>query len=606
MSTVSLSSAQRNAVYASGHCLITAMPGSGKTFTLVHRAVHLLTTHPRANLVGVTFTNDAANSLRMRILDAIPSAASRILCGTFHSLCIKQLDTSRLRRRLLDPGQQRNIVRLSCADVEGDSDQPVDLDEAIAAIDQAKSSLEPLFSSQSLRDHRFIYEAYQRRLEQMGACDFADLLIQATRGMLATPPTVSPLPCDFLLVDEYQDVDDIQSAWVQAHIRRGALVTVVGDDDQSIYSFRNAGGIKAMLDFRDTNSATHVELNTTYRCPRNVVAHAGRLIGHNAVRVPKQLQTNNPSDGRIRTRAFAEPDAEVEAIIEAIDLSRAPHHWAILARNNHLLDRIDSALYAAKIPYHRPGSPSPWDEPMPDLFLRLCRSIAFGDIDGLDYLLRMNGVPESELAQIRHRSKAGEPGSLLRFLNDPAIAGLSDPAIRSVRACAAQWRDRLHQWRDDVDPLLGPIAHFVSRHAHGIISNLSPGQVKYNATLLRSCHAAVRSGRGHSLREYLISLREYEERRKKPPSSDEDRIARGAALLTMHKSKGLEFDNVWIIGCRSDILPSTRTSNLEEERRLFYVAMTRTKGSLTLSHCLPPKNMRAKIPRSLFIAEAGL
>ncbi len=218
---MNLSPEQYEAVMHRGHTMVIAGPGSGKTRIQAEKCRHLLRTQ-NGPIVAVTFTRDAAHELRSRILKGLGATPKNLNVGTFHALAIEQLKRAGKMGRLLSTSEQKAVLRrawmsLPC-EIQGDN--------AVEAIEHYKSSLDPV-----IRDEPggWLFRRYQELLQEHGSMDFADLLLNAVRGM--KDGSVAPLPARFCLIDEAQDLDETQLEWVWHHGKAGAEITIVGDDD---------------------------------------------------------------------------------------------------------------------------------------------------------------------------------------------------------------------------------------------------------------------------------------------------------------------------------------------------------------------------------------
>ena len=237
--------------------------------------------------MAVSFTRDAATELRSRILAACgQKQARRLGVGTFHSLALAQLRRSSSGKmpRLLSEGERLAVLR-RCWKAPAD----ISFETAVQAIDAVKARLvPPMFCDGAL-------EAFAQSVQQVmaaeGVMDFSDLLLNSVRGM--REGGISPLPIRWLLVDEAQDMDEVQKEWILLHGRAGIEVTLVGDDDQSLYAFRHALGYAGLKDVTIALSATETTLPVNYRCAPNILEHAARLIAHNQERAPKKIEGGN-------------------------------------------------------------------------------------------------------------------------------------------------------------------------------------------------------------------------------------------------------------------------------------------------------------------------
>ena len=586
-----LNRAQHEAVRTPGHALITACPGSGKTTVLKFRAAHILETVPNSIVCGVTFTAQSAKELDSRIRTTVPGAGDRVICGTFHSLCKQQLIKAGVRFVLVNAVQQGELTRR--AYFETLSDTRADYDDVVQYIDRMKAMVDPFLPSQRSEPMIAAYHRYQELLGQMGAMDFSDLLVAAVRGMCSgdVRPVQGPSgEVTHMLVDEFQDTDPVQLAWVKEHVRRGAKVTVVGDDDQSIYGWRNALGYVGMMRFRDYTDAAHIALNVTYRCAREIIVPAARLITHNEDRVEKVLETANREQGHVSVKRFKTDQDEIDGVLKAVIMSGSAGDWGILARTNAQLDAVERVLVAETIDYVRSGGTSFWDMKAPSLFLGVCQSLAVGDMIGVDELLRKVGAGEGQIARIHQECNSRAAGALDRFTSTSTATSAREDAVGVLRKRVADWRKMLQQ--GEAKLAMQGLALYIKKHAKLYEKDRGPDIAARDHRALDQCVQTMSRLSGN-MRSRLVALRAAERNGDKTRSDC-------VRLMTLHSSKGLEFDRVWMMGCQQGTLPS-RESPIDEERRLFFVGMTRAKRDLTISYVISELN-----PKSMFIRETGI
>lgn len=577
-----LNGAQTQAVRTAGNCLITACPGSGKTTVLTHRGEHLLRLHPGSKLLGVTFTSEAAKELGQRILARVPDAGNRVICGTFHSLCKRQIEQSGQRVKIVNEIQQSELVRRAFFDVAKPGDG-LTLDAVTAFIETTKSSLHPAMPSH-LDPRVQAYEAYQERLRLIGAYDFSDLLVIAARGVV--DGSIAPYPVDFILADEYQDSDEVQSAWLHAHVRHGIEVCVVGDDDQSIYGWRFAQGYRALENFRRDAKASHVALNLTYRCAPAIMEASARLITHNAERITKTLQTAITNErGDVHTVRKGTRVEEFAACENAIRQSGRPGDWGVLARTNAILNAFEENV---AIPVNRIGGPSFWDIRGPSLYLAVCRSLTTGDMDGVDQVLRRIQLNDAQIEEMHRKYRSHEAGAVARFVADKDPPKSKTP-LSIFRYNMRQWMQMAPRGGVDLKLTLTGIASFIKEHVCLYDRKRDEDEQRLDLHRVDSCAKTLKAFRG----PLENRIRHLEAHDKDTQKKDRPKV------MTLHASKGLEFPHVWILGCEEGCIPSAG-SPVDEERRLMYVGMTRAKSTLRLSY------VNKKDPPSRFLSEAGL
>jgi len=587
-----LNAEQQQVVDHDGHSLVVACPGSGKTRVIISKIGALLARRPGSRICAVTFTRDASAELKRRAVTEIGATTFQKYCrvGTFHSLAIKQLRGSNLLGKVASPGEQRAYLKRALAL----SSPYITLEIATQMIENAKTTfgdcpdkLTPL------------YEAYRELLERNKVEDLYDVLRRSVELMRSG--TLPPMPVHYMLVDEFQDTDHVQLAWVMEHVKQGTMITVVGDDDQSIYSWRGALGYAGMQDFITQTSGTSITLGVNYRCHEEILSAADRLISKNDARVEKRLFAARGKGGRIVSMRYSlrqdEADAAAETIAKhAVPATKAvsslqqltvpPGSWAVLSRNRFLLDFTEEALMVAGIKYRRSASESIWNRPPFVFMLSLFKSIQIGANDGIDQAL--NHALSIRVGQMAAHTAIKELHSQLgsdfyhildgAWINLDKLTPEAADVIKGFSKRATGWRNLA---RDGKFPMVirGVADWFASFEEKddkkAFICSIGEVACKVRGTLSQRANA--------------LSM---------PVSSDDDDEPDGVQLITMHSSKGLEFQNVWIVGCDTDTIPSPKSDNYPEERRLMYVAMTRAKDNLYLSSIISAEP-------SPFVLDAG-
>lgn len=573
-----LSPAQELAATKRGAMLVAACPGAGKTTVLKHRAEILLQSNPGSRLAAVTFTAEAAASLKLRITQQYPPAKSKVDAGTFHSLCGAQLRRAGQHKPLIGEAKSAMWIRLAIEECPIKEDG-FDVAEAQEAIQAWQREISPDIPSPNSSAAAWVFERYTQMKAKNGVRDFGDLILDAVLGM--RNDTVPVLDVAFMLVDEFQDTDNMQLEWVLEHSRRGIEVTIVGDDDQAIYGWRGSLGYEGMLRFQSEAEASLVTLDRTFRCTLDVLRPAAILINHNTARVAKKLVTSNPNTGTVQVRTFADREEEVTAIIRAISASDQPESWAVIARTNALLDELESRIPADAFAFTRSGGRSFWEQRAPSMLLSMAASMANRDMMGIGELLQHARVRSSTLDALSERVRFDARGALDRFLSagPPKSCSSNDRhLIKHLQAQARQW--------DSLSTNPGGMRLALNGMAQAIHKVYPWRTADHDEAGKRLAHAA----------ESLGSMNGSLQQRVNAMSRRSKRETKGASLLTMHASKGLEFDHVWIMGVEEGVLPSVRDgSDIEEERRLLYVGITRAKDDLTLSYTLdraPSKFLR--------------
>ncbi len=531
------------------------------------RAARLLSENKTGRLCAVTFTRDAAAELKSRILHLCGEReAKRLAVGTFHSVALSQIQRlSHLSgMKLLSDGERMGLLRRCYSQYKCD----VPFDKVLSAIDRAKSRLgQTIFSDPGIED---VFNAYQHLLATEHGMDFADILLTVVNGF--RDESIKPLAVRWLLADEFQDADEVQAQWVIEHGMAGIEVTIVGDDDQSLYSFRNALGYAGMLRVSQTLVAQEITLPINYRCAPNILAHAARLIANNPNRANKAIESARAASGIVKTHRAADRSDEASLVVEAIKKS-ADQDWAILARTNSLLEVVEAELLASGIDYTLSGGKSVWDGVTGSALVGLLKSIQSDGWTGMANALSVCGI-KSELLNLHHDDKSC--GQMLEriLIHAPENDVRTRKTIESARRGYVEWRRQIAD--GNMTLAIYAAANWLAQHVKQDRGNL----VKKLASLIARLKG--------SLAQRLNTLSRTTDR-----TNDT-----GVVLSTLHGSKGLEFGSVWIIGAEDGNLPHPDSTE-EEERRLFYVGITRAKNRLEISSSIEDGL------GSRFIIEAG-
>jgi len=589
-----------------GPLLVLSGAGTGKTKVLTARLAQLLASR-RAQpwqCLAVTFTNRAAREMRERVATLVGPAANDLWLGTFHSLCLKIL-----RRHpeavglvpdftILDADDQLRLLKKVMEDerIDPKTTPPQALMGAIQRWKDQALTPDKVGAAQAgdLAGGRAVhlYRLYQQRLKSLNACDFGDLLLHVLTLFLSDEAVLRSWQERFryLLVDEYQDTNVAQYLWLRLLARRHHNICCVGDDDQSIYSWRGAE-IGNILRFEsDFPGAKIVRLERNYRSTPHILSAASGLIAHNGGRLGKTLRPGLEHDPerveKIRTRAVWDGEAEARMVVETIETYQRNGEplasMAILVRVGFQTREFEERLIATGVPYRVIGGPRFYER---------------AEIrDALAYL-RLVQSPADGLA-------------FERIVNTPK-RGLGEAALRDVAVYA---RDHdlplLEASRRLVETdLLKPrprkaLAAFVADVARWRALLGSMPQDELTATILdesgyvamwKADKAADAPGRVDNLKELVAAIAEYESLgaflehvalvMENDAKAEGDRVV----VMTLHGAKGLEFDSVFLPGWEEEIFPHLRAleesgdKGLEEERRLAYVGLTRARRRVQIS-----------------------
>ncbi|MAG35566.1 MAG: DNA helicase UvrD [Dehalococcoidia bacterium] len=611
-----LNEAQREAVTApGGPLLILAGAGSGKTRVIAYRLAHLILNQgvPPHRLLAVTFTNKAAGEMRQRIEALVGDAGRAATCGTFHSVCARWLrrDIRHLGRdsgfTIYDDDDQLRLIK-RCVTEAGINQRVITPPAIRAAISRAKDELllpDEYAAQASERPYEQaiarVYRRYQEALQEANALDFDDLLLTTLRLFDEVPEVLGYYQQRYqhVLVDEYQDTNRAQYEIVR---RLGVLhrnITVVGDDDQSIYSWRGAD-IRNILAFEDEYAdARVVKLERNYRSTKHILDSAHAVVQGLRSRKPKQLWTDKaPGDEVVICQALDEHDEasfvanEIERLVG--DGRRHYRDYAVMYRMNAQSRSLEEALVRRRIPYQLVGGHK--------FYAR--REVK----DLLCYLrLAYNPADEASLRRVINVPTRGIGARTLAILDDwadqrgeqPLVALLAlHEAEQSDTELAHPFRGRAHSALLGFARLMADLSAAAQERSLVDLFDQVLTSTDYRAALERDVGFEER---WENVLELRNVVNEYTELNAPTGllafleeaaliadldtlSGDHDAVT----LMTLHSAKGLEFPVVFITGLEEDILPHSRSKEsldgLEEERRLCYVGITRAMEHLFLLH----------------------
>ncbi|MDE6345721.1 MAG: UvrD-helicase domain-containing protein [Muribaculaceae bacterium] len=618
-----LNEQQRRAVeYLDGPSLVIAGAGSGKTRVLTYKIVHLLAKgYEPYRIMALTFTNKAAREMRERIHSLVGGdVASKLWMGTFHSIFLRIL-----RRHasligfksdftIYDTSDSKSLVKTIIKDMQLD-DKVYKPNTVQAAISMAKNALlspEAYEANRELveADRRCrrpmisaIYRAYKSRCAISNAMDFDDLLYY-TNVLLRDNPDVCNHYREFfryILVDEYQDTNFAQHLIVSRLTSDADNLCVVGDDAQSIYSFRGAN-IKNILNLRNAypNLATF-KLEQNYRSTQTIINAANTLIAKNRNQIPKQVFSRNSVGSRIDVvKCYSDYEESFKVATHIANLKREEpedyDEYAILYRTNAQSRILEESLRKRNIPYRIYG--------------------------GLSFYQRKE--VKDAIAYFRLAVNPDDDEALRRVINYPA-RGIGDTTLNKLTQAANDGRKSIWDVIGDVDTVtLGMnagtrrklndfrqlIQSFIDANASGVCVDELAVKIIRDTRLLSSLitdHTPESISKQENLQELLNGVSDFAATQREQEGNDNPTISQylsqvslltdqdidnsdtpRVTLMTVHAAKGLEFANVFIVGLEEELFPSAMSSGspgeIEEERRLLYVAITRAKKYCMMSY----------------------
>ena len=604
-----LNDRQREAVlHTEGPLLILAGAGSGKTRVLTHRIGYLIEQGVMPwQILAITFTNKAAGEMRERVDALLPEGGAGVFVSTFHSMCVRLLrrDIDRLGYghdfTIYDADDQRTLMRQVIKDME--LDPKLFRERAVLSfISNAKNEMQgPEDCADAAVDfyekrRARIYQEYQKRLALNNALDFDDLLLLTVRLFKEFPEVLAGWQERFhyVMVDEYQDTNSVQFELLRLLTLKYRNLCVVGDDDQSIYKFRGAN-IENILSFeRSFPGARVVKLEQNYRSTKRILAAANEVIHNNTGRKEKTLWTSN-DEGELPSFHEYETAAEEAAAIvrEARDCGLPLRDQAVLYRTNAQSRVLEEKCVQLNVPYVMVGGVNFYQRKEIKDMLSYLRLIANG-VDDLACERVLNvpkrGIGQTSLARVR--SFAMEKGlslyEALRQAQDVPSIGSAVKKIQGFVTLIEGFRGRLAQNETDLKGLIQAV--LTESGYRDMLEEADEVEAKTrleNIEELMNKAAAFSEDpaeEDRSLSSFLeeISLVADIDR----VDSEEDALT----LMTLHAAKGLEFDKVYLCGMEEGLFPSSASINadnpeaeIEEERRLCYVGITRARKQLRMS-----------------------
>jgi DNA helicase-2/ATP-dependent DNA helicase PcrA len=597
-----LNSPQREAVeHTDGPILVLAGAGTGKTKVLTSRIIHIVNTYKASpyQILAVTFTNKAAAEMKKRIGEAIGDQVNNLWVGTFHSIAARILrrhpEAVGLRSdfTIIDDDDQTRLLKQILADFNIDPKQfPAKgylnrisrlKDKVVTpqAIDSAGFEV----SLPKLKD---VYEMYQSRLKAMNAADFGDLLVHNLSLFAAAPDVLAYYQDKFryVLVDEYQDTNNAQYQWLLRLADSHKNICCVGDDDQSIYSWRGANIANILRFEKEFVGAKVIRLEQNYRSTSRILKAADSVISNNKERHGKTLWTDAGQGEKVKVLSFVDDRTEARTLAQMIKTAIGaqrfkPSDIAVLVRAGYQTRAFEEAFIQHSLPYKVIGGMKFYER------LEVRDSIAY---------LRICANPDDDLA-------------LSRIVNVPK-RGAGDSAISSIYERSKQEgisffsaikrsieeNSLKGKARDALKLLIEQIEKTNAKIGSATLGELAKTlltEVGYIA-MWKSENTLESQGRLENIDEFIGSLGDFSsmveflEYVSLIEAREDKNLVEAVSVMTVHAAKGLEFGLVFVPGLEDGLFPSGRSieerNGVEEERRLMYVAITRAKKELVLTH----------------------
>ena len=586
---MSLNKTQAKAVsHKDGPCLVLAGPGSGKTLTIVNRIKYLIekcNVRPEEILV-VTFTRFAAQEMKNRLCSLMGKKNLSVTAGTFHGIfygilrCTYRMSGQNILSEEEKYQLLREVISRQEAEVSDEEDFILDIAAEIGKIKNNRLDVEEYVPEKcSIETFREIYSRYEEERKQRRKIDFDDMLVLCYNLLSSRPEVLEGWQRKFryILIDEFQDINRIQYDVIRLLALPQNNLFVVGDDDQAIYGFRGADS-ELMFQFRkDYPQADQILLGMNYRSTEYIVRNSLKVIRHNERRFEKQLEAYRKGGACLHVQELADPAEEAEYILDEIEKCISdgvrPEDIAVLFRIHTDAGPVAEALVERRIPFQM-------KEHLPNIYNHFIGK----DIQAY-FRLAMGERRRQDFLQVMNRPK--------RYIGRDSLAGraVSFEDIRN-HYCDKEWMmDRIDQFEWDVK-MLAKMAPYAAiqyiRKRIGYDDFLRDYAFSHNiprtdlTEVIEEIAEAARPYR--TLEEWFRHVEEYTHILQEKQKKDNPE---GVRLMTIHAAKGLEFHTVFILDANEGRIPykKARTdAQTEEERRLFYVAMTRAREKLTVCY----------------------
>ncbi|WP_336367455.1 DNA helicase Rep [Marinobacter sp. C2H3] len=619
---------QREAVrYADGPLLVLAGAGSGKTSVITRKIAYLIEQLgiPGRHIAAVTFTNKAAREMKERVGRIVDRKQARgLTVSTFHNLGLNII-----REEHPHLGYHPGFSIFDAEDAkallqdlmlrEASADAGDELNQVQMTISAWKNAMrgpaEALSKAADEREQRIaiVYKHYNEYLKAYNAVDFDDLILLPVTLFRDCPDVLAKWrrKIRYMLVDEYQDTNLCQYELVKLLVAERAAFTVVGDDDQSIYAWRGARPENLVQLKSDFPSLKIVKLEQNYRSTSRILRCANQVIANNPHVFEKALWSEHAVGDELRILRCRNEDAEAERVAtEILDRKLKKglgfRDFAVLYRGNHQSRLLEMKLQAYQIPYRMSGGQSFFSKNEIKDAMSYLRLLINPDDDAA--FLRVVNVPRREigprtLEQLSHYARS-RGVSLFKALGDMGVeTHVTERGLDRLRRFA-HWVDRTCERLHSEDPvpvikqLFTDIEYEEWLHQHSGTPKQAERRMENIWYLVESIRRMLDDGKGTAdemgVEDAItkLILRDMMEQREEEDDSDK------VQLLTLHASKGLEFPHVFIMGLEEEILPhrsSIEEGNIEEERRLMYVGITRARETLTLTYAAARKQYGEKI-----------
>ena len=575
----SLNEKQHEVSIQTDHVVVCAPPGSGKTHTSINLVENLLKS-PANSVMMLTFTSAGAEEMCERIEKRLSKEdCKRVKAKTFHSLMLTLYKRLPNRRQLIIGADYHMVansaINNAIPEILADCGSVV-AEQVSENREEAKRCIDVLGRTYDIPDdaeaqHVIIYRHYLKVCQQLGKTDLNEVSKRVVKAL--EDGTFGLLNFSHLIIDEYQDTDEIQWRFAKVHGEGGAKIQTIGDDDQSIYSFRAALGFTGMKLLQDTFDAKAIVLEECYRCHAEILNSARSLIECNQRRVPKEMKAFRGAGGAVAKVDC--DDATLEALGITHQIKKASGTFAILTRNRKQLDIIETEIQANGIEYTRMDGKSPFEDPDVKGILMIFAHVIDNRYQNASLILVFLEECSEAISALNRVMKSQRNGFL--SLSQCPEENISNKTQQMLK----HW-SRFCSDTDDIEQIQRRVAFVCEVITEAKALNASSGRAekKLKSTLQWIEKMFIRWAEDEG---WLGACQICSDILR---GREQDKKSQSVILGTMHGSKGLEFDNVWLAGVNNSVMPGNEDLTLdivEEERRLLYVGITRAINNLWIS-----------------------
>ena len=594
----SLNDKQKEAVIdESKHLRIIAGAGSGKTRVLTMRIAYLIEQkhiNPK-NVLAITFTNKAANEMKNRISEMLGEAGDGAFISTIHSLCVRILKEEigvfgyPKNFTIVDADDQKTILKEAYKEFNIDK-KDLSYGSALDYIANCKyeelsyeKAMDQAYGEKKLVDKANVYKYYDERLKSLYALDFDDLILFTVRLFKLHKDILKKWSSKFIYihVDEFQDIDKTQYELIKLLSSTHDNVYVVGDPDQTIYTWRGAD-VNIIVNFdKDFKNTKTIILNQNYRSTNNILEGANSLIKYNKSRVPKDLFSENGDGDKIVHKTLPDETSEAYYVVSCIQsLLKQGYEYndiAILYRSNYLSREVEKVFIENRIPYVIYGGIRFYERMEVKDILSYLRLIVTGDDLAFQRVINQpkRGIGQKSIDTIF---------SLAKDNNISMYEVVKQGLFAKNQSVLESFVDMVERWKSSLDgkPLEEVLTDVFEQSGYRSMleKENETERIENVKSLIDDIKDYQETYPGSTLADYLSMISLYTDKANTDGSAS-------VSLMTIHASKGLEFKVVFVVGLSEGIFPSERTmleqKGVEEERRLAYVAYTRAKEKLTLT-----------------------